>query len=312
MLMAPCLAVRTAGAQERYPGRPIRIVIGFGPGGLADITMRLLGEKLSASLGQPVIIENRPGAGGTLAAQTVLSSPADGYTMAVLTTGTAISVTLLKSMPFDPTRDFVPVSSVAFYDLLLLVAANSPIRTLADLLAEARRRGNTMNIATINRGSSQNLAAEMFKSAAGINATIIPYRTTPEVQISVARGDATVGVESFAALRGPIVDGLLRPIVSTGPTRSLPNVPTAKESGLDYELVGWNSLFVRTGTPQPIVARLSKAVVEALALPDLRRRIIELGTEPRSMTPQELDDLLRSDIRFWGGIVERAGLKQQQ
>lgn len=301
----------TSGAlgQETYPNRPIRIVIGFGPGGLADITMRLLGEKLTASMGQPVIIENRPGAGGTLAAQTVLSAPADGYTLAVLSIGTALSVSLMKGLAFDPTKDFLPVSTVAFYDLLLLVAASSPIKTLPDLLAEAKTRGSAMNIGTINRGSSQNLAAELFKTTAGIDATIIPYRTTPEVQIALARGDVTVGVESFAALKGPIVDGALRAVASTGLTRSLPDVPTAKESGLPaYDVVGWNALFVRAGTPQPIIDRLHKAITEAVALPDLQKRVHDLGTEPRSMTPAALGQMLKDDIVKWRGVIERAGL----
>jgi tripartite-type tricarboxylate transporter receptor subunit TctC len=295
-------------AQDAYPSRPIKIVIGFGPGGLADITMRLLGEKLALSLGQPVYIENRPGAGGTVAAQSVMSAAPDGYSLAVLSIGTAMSVSLLKALPFDPTKDFLPVSTVAFYDLLLLVAANSPIKTLADLLAEAKKRGSAMNIGTINPGSSQNLAAELFKTAAGIDATIIPYRTTPEVQIALARGDVTVGVESFAALKGPIIDGALRPVASTGLKRSLPDVPTAIESGVNYDVLGWNALFVRAGTPQAIIDRLNKAIRDALDLPDLRQRIIDLGTEPRAMSPAELGALMKNDIVKWRAVIERAGL----
>jgi tripartite-type tricarboxylate transporter receptor subunit TctC len=305
-------ALRPAGAQDAYPSRPIRFVIGFGPGGLADITMRLVGERMSTLLGQPVIIENRPGAGGTVAAQSVLSAPPDGYAVAVLTIGTAISVSLLKSLPFDPVKDFAPVSSVAFFDLLLLVDAHSPIKTLGDLLAEAKKRGSAMNIGTINPGSSQNLAAELLKTTANIDATIIPYRTTPEVQLAISRGDVTVGMESFAALRGAITDGLLRPVASTGLTRSLPDVPTARESGLPYDVVGWNALFVKAGTPPAIIARLNKAAVDVMAMPDIKQRILDLGTEPRGMTPDELGALLRDDIQKWGDVVERAGLKKKQ
>lgn len=303
----------TVRAQTGYPTRPIRIVIGFGPGGLADVTMRLLGEKLSARLGQPITIENRPAAGGTVAAQVVATSAPDGYTLAVLTVGTTISVSYLKSLPFDPVKDFVPISSVAFYDLLLLVAANSPFKTLEDFLVEARRRGDTMNIGTISPGSSQNLAGELFKSTAGIAATIVPYRTTGEVQIALVRGDISLGVESFAALKGPITDGALRPLASTGPTRSLPNVPTAREAGLPgYEVEGWNALFARAGTPPAIVARLNKEINEVLAMPELSQRILDLGTQPRASTPEALGELVRHDIVKWGEVIERTGLKNRE
>jgi tripartite-type tricarboxylate transporter receptor subunit TctC len=305
------LGSRAGLSQEGYPNRPIKIVIGFGPGGLADISMRIMGEKLGELLGQRIIVENRPGAGGAVAAQAVASSPADGYTLIVLSIGTAISVSLLKSLPFDPVKDFTPISSVAFFDLLLLVDAKSPINSLQDLLAEARKRGNGMNIGTINPGSSQNLAAELFKTTAGIDATIVPYRTTPEVQLALTRGDVTMAVESFAALKGPISDGALRPVASTGLARSLPNVPTAKESGLNYDVTGWNALFAPVNTPQAIVDRLNKGIAEVLAMPDVKKRILDLGTEPRGTTPQELGALLRNDIKKWGDVIARAGLQKR-
>lgn len=312
-----CLAtaatyVDAALGQNGYPDRPIRILVGFGPGGLADITMRILAERLAGRLGQNVVIENRPGAGGVLAAQAAATAPADGYTLVVLSIGTALSVSLLKSLPFDPTRDFAPISSVAFFDLLLLVDAKSPIRTLSDLLEAARRRGSSLNIGTINPGSSQNLAAELFKIAAGIEATIVPYRTTPEVQTALLRGDVTVAVESFAALKGAITDGALRAIASTGLTRSLPDVPTVKESGLpNYDVTGWNALFAPAGTPRPVIDKLNREISEVLSMPDVRQRILDLGTEPRSMTPEELGALLRHDIKKWAEVIERVGLRRQ-
>ena len=306
------LPISAVYAQENYPTRPIKIVIGFGPGGLADITMRLLGEKLSTRLGQAIVIENRPGAGGTVAAQSVATSAPDGYTLVVLSVGTAISVSYLKSLPFDPIKDFAPISTVALFDLLLLVAADSPFKTLQDFLVEARKRGNTLNIGAINPGSSQNLGAELFKSTAGIQATVIPYRTSGEVQLALTRGDVSLGVESYAALKGPIADGALRAIASTGATRWLPNVPTVQESGLaDYGVVGWNALFAPAGTPRPIVERLNKEINAVLAVEDLRQRIIDLGTEPRGSTPADLGALLRHDIAKWGAVIERTGLKQK-
>jgi tripartite-type tricarboxylate transporter receptor subunit TctC len=299
-------------AQATWPTRPIRIIVGFGPGGLADITMRILGEKLSARLGQPVVIENRPGAGGTLAAQAALAAVPDGYTMVVLSVGTAISVSFLRSVPYDPVKDFVPISTVAFYDLLLLVAANSPFKTLADFLAEARRLGDALNIGTITAGTSQNVAGELFKTAAGIKTTIIPYRNTGDVQIALLRGDIALGVESYTALKGPIDDGALRALASTGPSRTLANVPTARESGLpSYEMEGWNALFARAGTPPAVVERLNKEINAVLEMPDVKQRILDLGTEPRASTAEAAGKLLRDDIVKWGEVIEHAGLKRQ-
>src|SRR5262245_39526007 len=229
-VLASATTHRAASAQT-YPDKPIRLSVPFAAGGLADITMRIVGDKLSERLGQRVIIDNRPSGGGIAAAQAAAQSPADGYTLMVLTNGTAISVNLYKSLPFDPVKDFVPISSVAYFDLVLLVEGkSSPIKNVADMLATARSMGNKMNIGTINPGSTQNLSAELFKSVTGIQATIVPFRATPEVQTAIMRGDVTVGFESYAALKGPIEGGDLRAIATSGTSRSLPQIPTVRES----------------------------------------------------------------------------------
>lgn len=304
-------APQSASAQPSYPNKPIRLIVGFGAGGLADITMRLVTDKLSERLGQRVVVENRPGAGGGVAAQAAASAPADGYTLIVLSIGTAISVSLMKSLPFDPLKDFAPISSVAFFDLLLLVNANSPIKTLNDLLADARAKGNRFTIGTINPGSSQNLSAELFKTTAKVDATIIPHKTTPETLAALTRGDVTMVVESYAALKGAIDGGQARAVASTGKTRSLPNVPTAEESGLPgYDVVGWNAIFAPSGTPREVVALLNKHIVEVMAMPDVRERILKLGTEPRASTPEELGALLRHDIKKWGDVIAAAKLEK--
>jgi tripartite-type tricarboxylate transporter receptor subunit TctC len=304
--------VQSASAQSDYPNRPIRLIVGFGAGGLADITMRIVAERLSERLGQRVVIDNRPGAGGVVAAQAAAGAPPDGYTLIVLSIGTAISVSLLKSLPFDPVKDFVPISSVAYFDLLLLVNANSPMKSLGDLLAAARSRGNAMNFATINPGSSQNLSAELFKTAAGIDATIVPYRTTPETLVALTRDEVGVVFESYAALKGAIDAGQVRPIASTGTKRSLPDVPTAQESGLkDYDVVGWNAIFAPAGTPPGVVSLLNRHINEVVALPDVQKRILDLGTEPRASTPAELGALLTNDIRKWAAVIEQAKIEKR-
>jgi tripartite-type tricarboxylate transporter receptor subunit TctC len=310
-VLAATLAVSAAQAQT-FPDKPIRFVVPFAAGGLADITMRIVGDKLSERLGQRVIIDNRPSGGGIAAAQAVATSPADGYTLITLTNGTAISVGLFKSLPFDPVKDFVPISSVAYFDIVLLVNGSSPIKNVSDLLALAKSSGGKLNIGTINPGSTQNLSAELFKSTAGIEATIVPHRGSPDVQVALMRNDIAVGFESYAALKGAVEGGDLRAIATSGPTRSLPNVPTVRESGLPaYEVVGWNALFAPAGTPPDIVTRLNKEITEIVALPDVRQRIAELGTEARASTPAEIAARLQDDIKKWGLVIEQAKIEKR-
>jgi tripartite-type tricarboxylate transporter receptor subunit TctC len=249
-----------ARAQARYPDKPIRVIVPFGPGGLADVTMRVVGEKLGERLGQQVVIVNQPGAGGTAAARAVLTSPADGYTLALLTNGTAIAVPLMASLGYDPVADFRPVSSLGFFDFLLLTSSEQPYRTLGDLLAAARARPGTLNIGTINIGSTQNLTGALLKSQAGIDMQIIPFRTTPDVMTAVLRGDVAVAIDGFVAARSLIAEGKLRALAVTGATRfpGLPDVPTATQAGIaGFDVTSWNALFAHAGTPPEIVATLN-------------------------------------------------------
>jgi tripartite-type tricarboxylate transporter receptor subunit TctC len=305
-LLIGCAA--PANAQSSYPTRPLRIVIGFGPGGLADITMRLLGQKLTDLTGQQVAIENRP---GVVAAGAVTSAAPDGYTLFVLSSGIAISKSLLKSMPFDPVADFAPISTVAFFDLLILTKADSSLRTMNDVLAAARARPGRYNVGTINPGSTQNLTAELLKSATGVNMTIIPHRSTPEVLTALLRGDIQIAVESYAALKAQIDDGHIRPIAASGEARSpmLPNVPTLRESGVAAEVVGWNALVAPAQTPKEVVALLNRHINAIVAMPDFRQRLIDLGTEAKAGTPAELDARLSADIGKWAAVVKQAGLE---
>jgi tripartite-type tricarboxylate transporter receptor subunit TctC len=301
----------SAQAQPSYPDRPIRIVIGFGPGGLADITMRLLGQKLTELTGQQVVIENRPSAGGIVAASAVTSARPDGYTLFVLSSGIAVSRSLIKTMPFDPVADFAPISTVAYFDLLILTQAQSPLRSVNDVIAAARANPGRFNVGTINPGSTQNLSAELLKAATGVNMTIVPYRSTPEVLTALLRDDVHIMIESYAALKAPIDDGRVRPIAATGETRSpmLPNVPTLRESGVGAEVVGWNALVAPAQTPRPIVELLNRHVTTIVAQPDFRQRLIELGTEARASTPEELGARLSADIDKWAAVIKQAGIE---
>jgi tripartite-type tricarboxylate transporter receptor subunit TctC len=311
-MIAGALPRPMAAQAANFPNRPIRIVIPFAAGGFADITMRVLADKLGERLSQRVVIENRPGGGGVVAAQAVTSSPADGYTLFVLAVGTAISVALFKSLPFDAEKDFAPISTFAQFDMLLLTKSSSPIRTLDDLLSDARERGERMNLGTTLAGSSQFLAGALFRSVTGIKATQVPFRTTPDVLLALLRDDIDVAIESYGALKSAIDDRKLRPILSSGTSRSLPDVPTAAESGLPkFEVIGWNALFAPAGTPPEVIARLNKEIVAIVALPEMRQRMAELGGEARGSTPEALARHLKNDIAKWRMVVEQAGIERQ-
>ncbi len=314
LLAAALLAGSTApaAAEDSYPNRPIRLVIGLAAGGLGDITMRILAERLGERLGQRVVVDNRPGAAGIPAAQAVINAQPDGYTLATLFNGTAISVSLFQSMPFDPVKDFAPVSTVALFDLLLLTKASSPVRSIADLVAEAKARGGRMNIGTINPGSTQHLSAELFRAATKMDATIVTFRSSPEVLTALLRDDVTVAIETYAALKGAIDVGQVRAIASSGPSRSLPDVPTVRESGVaGFEVIGWNGIFAPAKTPPAIIELLNRHIVEIVATPDVRKRILDLGTEPRASTPAELGARMQSDIAKWATVIDEAHIEKK-
>ena len=309
-LLVAVAAIETASAQT-YPNRPIRIIIPFGPGGLADITMRLLGQKLTERIGQQVVIENRPGAGGVVAATAVAKAPPDGYTLFVLSSGIALSKWLIKDMPFDVATAFTPISTVAYFDLLIVAKADSPLHNVKDMLAEARKDPAKFNIATISPGSTQNVTAELIKSATGIPMTVVTYRNTPDVLTSLLRGDTAVAVDSFTALKSAINGGQIKAIAATGETRSpmQPNVPTLKEDGVNAEVVGWNSLVAPAKTPNEVVNYLNSNIRAVVASDDFKKRILDLGSEAKASTPEELGNRLNADIKMWGDVIKKAGIQ---
>lgn len=316
MLIALLLGAFTfhpARAQAPYPNRPIRIVVPFGAGGFADITVRLLADRLAQRANAQVVIENRPGAGGVVAASAVTSSAPDGYTLFVFSSGIALSKSLLKSMPFDPATAFAPISTMAQFDLLVLVKADSSLRTLSQALDVARVEPQKFNVGTINPGSTQNVTGELLRSIAGIPIPVVPHRTSAEVLTALLRGDMQIGIESYAALKSAIDANQIRAIAASGARRSpqQPDVPTFRESGIDAAVDGWNSLVAPAGTPRDIIAFLNGHVRAIIDDPDFRRRMIELGGEPVASSPEELDARLKSDIDLWAAVVKKVGLEPQ-
>lgn len=301
-------------AQAKYPDKPIRLVVPFGPGGLADVTARVVGEKVGALLGQQVVIVNTPGAGGIAAARAVLAAPADGYTLALFTNGTAISVPLVKELGYDPLTQFVPVSSLGFFDFLLMTGADHPYRTLADFLAAAKARPGALNVATINVGSTQNLSAVLFKSLAGVDFTIVPHRTTPEALTALLRKDVDLVIDGYVAAKGMMQDGKIRALASSGPVRfsGLPDLPTVIESGVaGFDVTSWNAVYALAGTPPEHVRALNGAILTALADPAVAQRLTGLGIDPRGGPPEAIDRRLRDDIRRWGDVIARANIPRQ-
>ena len=302
------------GPVAAFPDRPLRIVIAFGPGGLADVTIRLVAEKLTGLLGRQVVVENRPGAGGVTAATTVMNSKPDGHTLLVVTNGTAISVSLFKQLGFDPVTDFVPVSLVTYFDLLVLASSDSRYRSLKDLIAAAKANPGKHNFGTINPGSTQNLSAELFKTIAGIDVQIVPFRTSPDAATALIGGSIDAVFESYAAMKGLIQGGKLRPLASTGAKRYgyLPDLPTAGEAGLPgYEVSGWNGITAPAGTPPEIVAILNRHINTIVAMPDIKKQMLELGTLAYAGTPDELRKQMVGDIAKWAAVIKKAGIPQE-
>ena len=324
IFLATCLTLTTlsalvgshhrARAEASYPNRPVRIVLPFAAGGVADTTARIIAEKLGEKLGQRFYVENQPGAGGIAAARTVISSPPDGYTLVLLTNGTAISVSLFEKLPFNPLRDFVPISSLGFFDFIFCTGASSDFKTLADFVAAARAKPGALNVGTINIGSTQNLSAELFKTAANIDFTIVPYRGTPEVEVSLLQGNIALMIDSYSAVRGNIADGKFRALASSGAARSdsTPDLATVQESGVaNYDVVSWNALFAPARTPPEIVKALNGALQDILADAELKKRLIALGIEAKAGTPEEIAARLRSDIDKWRQVIEKAKIPKQ-
>ena len=314
VLLALAVPERQARAETKYPNKAVRIILPFGAGGVADITARVIAERLGGKLGGRFYIENQPGAGGIAAARTVIGSPPDGHTLALLSNGTAVSVSLFNHLPYDPLKDFVPISSLGFFDFIFATSADSEFKTLADFIATAKAKPGTLNFGTINIGSTQNLSAELFKTAAGIDFTIVPYRGTPEVLVSTMQRDLALMIDSYSALKGNLADGKLRALASSGPVRSesTPDIPTMRESGVaDYDVVSWNALFAPAGTPPEIVKTLNQALQEILAEPEVKKRLLELGIEAKASTPEEISARLKSDIAKWRMVIEKAGIQKQ-
>lgn len=297
-----------------YPTRPVRLFVPYGPGGVGDLTMRLLARTLSEQLKQNFVIENRPSAGGILSMSEVLRAPADGYTLGEAGNGQAISASLFNKLPFDLLKDFTPVSVAAYFEMMLAVPGNSPYRSLKDLVDAAKKNPGKLNLGAINPGSTQNLSAHLFEQVTGAQFALVTYRTTPELVTAMLRGEVDLAFDYYAGLVSEIEGGKVRVLATSGETREalLKDVPTAKESGFpQYVVIGWNGIAVRSAVPPEIVQTLSAAINRALAVPELQEQARRLGLDARGATPEQTRARFVADIAKWRDVIDKAGIEKQ-
>ena len=260
------------------------------------------------------MIDNNPGAGGVAAGEAVAKAAPDGHTLLLISSGTAVSAALFKSLPFDTAKDFIPVAPLATFDLVIVAPEGGRFKTLAELVAYARANPGKLNIGTPNIGTTQNLAAELFKSAAGLDVQIVPFNGTPAVINALRGGQIDAGLDILSPLLAQIKARALHPLAITGDKRSrvLPEVPTAKEAGINgFVAASWNGLAVPAKTPRDIVERLNRDVVAALKDPVVKKKLEDLNLDPHPGTPEQAAALLYNDMRRWGGVIERAKIPKQ-
>ena len=314
VLCASSLLAANVASAQGFPSRPVRIVLPFGPGGVADITARVLAQKITEGIGQQVLVENRPSAGGIIAAEAVAKAEPDGHTLLLLSNGTAVSASLFKQLPYDTVNSFASVSTVGFFSMVLLANPDAKIASVSDFLDFAKNNPGKANIGTITIGSTQHLAGELFRSMSGADAQMIPFKDTPSVIAALRSNQIHLAVEFIAPVMGQIKAAAVKPIGVTAARRyaGLPAVPTVAEGGIaGYEVASWNAIAAPAKTPRPVIDRLNREVGTAVAANEVRDKLAALGVEARASTPEELQKLLVSEIARWGAVIERAKIPKQ-
>ncbi len=304
------LACTGAWAQP-YPVKPVRIVNPFSPGGSLDLVARLLAKHMSAELGQSVLVENRPGAGGTIGVETVAKAPADGYTLLIVQSSITINPTLQPKIPYDPIKDFTPISKVADYMFFLVAHPSLPVRSVKQLIALDKARPGQLNYASVGVGSGTHLASELFNYMAGTKIVHVPYKGTGQALPDLIGGHVAImfGSTSFVP---HVKSGKLVALGVTGATRSnaLPEVPTIAEAALPgFEVTAWNALFAPAGTPEPIIKRLNALVRDGLAQPEAKATMDKQGLDATPSTQEELAKLVRTELDKWAKVIKASGMK---
>ena len=312
------LAAHTAQAQtntDTFPTKPIKVMVGYGPGGTGDLTVRLVAQKMGDKLGQPLVIENRPSAGGIVASQAVQQAAPDGYTVNFIAAGNfAMTPSLFKSLPFDPVKDFEMVSLIGTFGFALAVDGNAKFKDTRDFIEQARANPGKLFIGTISVGSAQFLAAEVFKSMAKIDVTIVTYKTSGDVMRALRGGDVQAIFETLAPVIPQAKAGTVKVLGVTEEQRfpGLPQVPTIAESGVpNYAVAGWNGLAVPAKTPREVIQKLNAEVNAAVAQPDIKQKFLDLGVTAKGNTPEQMQALLVRDIQWWRDVIGKAKIDKQ-
>lgn len=314
LVLLAAAAAGPAVAQAGFPSRPVSLLVPFAPGGIADITARAVAEAMGKTLGQPVVVENKPSAGSIVASQAVATAKPDGHTLLLLSNGNAVSVGLFKKLPYDPVKDFAPVSLIGSFDLGLFVPANSRFASLKDLVAFAKANPGKLNVGTIAVGSTQHLAAKLFETVAGVQALVVPYKGSPAVLTALRAGEVDLAFEIVGPMLPQVTAGAMRALaVSSGQRNAaLPEVPTVQQAGVaGYDVASWNGVAAPAGTPAAVVEQLNRAVRDAVASPAVQERLGKAGMRLSAGTPAELQALLAGEIKRWGEVIRAAKIEPE-
>jgi tripartite-type tricarboxylate transporter receptor subunit TctC len=314
LLLALVLASFAHGAAAQYPNRPLKLIVPFPPSGATDIVGRLIASKLGERLGQSVVVDNKPGAGGSIGSDLAAKSPADGYTLLIATSSTHSIGPVLQKLPYDPIRDFAPITHVANVPNVLVVSPKLPVGSVSELVALARAKPGQLNFASSGVGTIVHLNGELFKMLSGTDIVHVPYKGTALSIPDVASGNISMLFDSLASVMPHIKSGKVKPIAVNAQKRQalLPDVPTLAEAGMpQFDRYTWFGMFAPAGTPPEIVARLQKEIVAALQAPDLLERFASVGAEPVGSTPDQFVERIRSDAAKWSEVIRAGNVRVQ-
>ena len=315
VLAAIAIVAPAAALAQAWPNRPVKIVVPFAAGGPADIYARAIGEKLQAALGQPFVVENRPGGGSIVGTDLVAKSAPDGYTLLMMSNTHTVNESLVKEKPFQLMRDFAPVAPVNFSDLVMVVHPSVPATTLAEYIALAKSKPGALNYASSGPGTPYHMAGELFKSMAGVDVLHVPYKGSSGARTDILGGQVQMMFDAITTMAPNVRAGKLKALGTSGKSRSavLPDVPTVSEAGVPgYEAVIWLGIMAPAGTPRPIVERLNAEITKAANTPEMKEAWGKQGAQAMSMSPDEFARFMREDIDKWARIVRISGAKADQ